>query len=220
MSKAIDEIIKSRQTQKVLADPLKPWPAGKDVEKWEATLRELLELAASAPFHYPSHEVHRMHADLPSIFPWRMYVVRESECRALLQEFQEREIKGGKITKMLAAAKALIQVTWLPDPGAISEEEMFQGNRRNMEHIAATAAAIQNLLIGATARKIPTYWSSGGKLRLPDFAQRMGIPENEILLGALFLFPQKLKKSAEVKPGSLRGKGGELQDWSTWVIID
>lgn len=219
MASSIDKIIKSRQTQKVLADPEKPWSVSKDATKWEDTLKELLDLASHAPYHYPSHEVHRMHAQRPSIYPWRMYVLDEKACRDLLKIFHARDIKGGKITKMLAAAKALIQVTWLPDPGTISEEEIFHGDKRNMEHIAATAAAIQNILIGASSRGILSYWSSGGKLRQPEFFELMGIPETEVLLGSIFLFSKKTKK-AEVKEGALRGKGGKQQDWSTWVKLD
>ncbi len=218
MSSPIDATILARKTQKVLGDPEKPWTVEESDSEWAGTLMELLNLAAHAPYHYPSHEVHRMDKKTASVFPWRMYVLSSTSCRALLKEFKQREIKGGKVTKMLATARALIQVTWLPDPGTLANEELFQGNKRNMEHIAATAAAIQNLLLGATARNIPTYWSSGGKLRNPEIAELLGIPDTEIPLGSLFLFPTDLT-GAEIKTGSLRGKGGTLEDWSTWVEL-
>ena len=212
----LDEILKNRRTQKILANPESPRPLGPDQESWSKLLLDLVELAGTAPFHYPSHEVHRMDKTLASIVPWRMYLLDEPSCRSLLAEFQQRGINGGKITQMLAVARAMIQVCWLPEPGALGDNELFQGNQRNMEHIAATSAAIQNLLLAATARGIPSYWSSGGKLRDQPFPGLLGIPDTQIPLGYLFLFPPE-PEDVEIKPGALRGKGGSVSDWAAWV---
>ena len=97
---------------------------------------------------------------------------------------------------MLWAAEAMIVMSWLPDVFGEQPEvrEMepipFTGNLRNMEHIAAAGAAIQNILLGATAAGHPSYWSSGGTLRQKEARTLLDIPMDEIFLGCLFVFPK------------------------------
>ena len=125
---------------------------------------------------------------------------------------------------MLAAAEFLFQVTWLPDDVAYGAGEgdvdiLFGGNMRNMEHIAAASAMTQSILLGATEAGLRTYWSSGGVLRSREVFDHLGIPEGEILLGAVFLFPDDVGES-HIKPGKLRELRGTLKDWSVWCEID
>jgi len=62
-----------------------------------------------------------------------------------------------------------------------------------MEHIAAGSAAIQNVLLGATSRGKRNYWSTGGALlRSSGLRKKLNIPMDEILLGAIFIYPQEL----------------------------
>ena len=71
------------------------------------------------------------------------------------------------------------------------EEPGFAATLANMEHIAAAAAAIENLLLAATARGVSNYWSSGGVLRSQIVRQLLAIPPAEIVLGAIFFFPKE-----------------------------
>ena len=79
-------------------------------------------------------------------------------CRKLAGQLQSMDPPPGKIINMLWAAEALIIMTWLPDVFGDQPQEReieplpFTGNLRNMEHIAASSAAIQNVLIGATQK--------------------------------------------------------------------
>ena len=123
----------------------------------------LLELAGWAPFHRPCDRSHVESEGPGSIVPWRFHAIDAAGCRALREALLERE--AGKIPAMLAAADALIQVTWLPTPGAVPEGAAFAPTHENMEHIAAASAAVQNLLVAATADGFASYWSSGGILR-------------------------------------------------------
>ena len=144
-------------------------------------------------------------------------------CRSLMQE----RIDGGDVTKipnMLAAAQFLLQITWLPEPGTIASDPVskdaavFEGTLRNMEHIAAASAFTQSVLLAADNAGFKTYWSSGGPLREAKFFSRLEIPQNQLLLGSIFLFAGVQRKS-EVKSGSLADKRGYLDDWSRWVDI-
>ena len=217
-----DKAIKNRKTEKVLADT--PWPISENQKELRATINELLDLAASAPFHHTCHEQHTSNNKLNSCVPWRFYVLDASNCRLLLNHIDDQKVKAGKISNMLAAADALLIATWLPEPKKASnsyeEARLFDGNIKNMEHIAACSAAIQNILIGATARNIPNYWSSGGVLRSEEFGEFLQIPSEEIMLGALFLFPaDSQQRKAIIKPGALRNKGKEKNTWSKWLNV-
>lgn len=220
--KAVDAAIKNRKTQKVLAE--EKWDIPKQSEQLHDIIHDLLDLAAFAPYHKRCHEKH-LSNQFSSGVPWRVYVLDANACRQLYDYIQQENIKAGKISNMLAAADALLLVTWLPEPSETlnsdennKERLLFEGNLKNMEHIAAASAAIQNILIGATARNIPNYWSSGGQLRQAQLRTHLSIPLEEPLLGALFLFPEDSeKRGAFIKPGALRKEGKKSSEWSRWI---
>lgn len=205
-------VIRNRQTSKVLGDidqPLEPSGLERDqIDCW-------LKAAGNAPFHYQTERQHR--EQLTSQVPWRMYKLDANACRELLSALKISAPEAGKILNMLAACDALILATWTPD---VCEDQgmMFEGTERNMEHIAAASAAVQNLLLLATEGGYRSYWSSGGVLRAPDIFKRFDIPLCEILLGAIFIYPDDVGTS-EIKEGKLKDARGALKDWSRWVSV-
>ena len=216
-----DQAIKSRKTEKVLANEAFNVPVNNTV--LHKTIKELLDLAAHAPFHHVCNNNHTT-KELNSVLPWRSYVLDSNNCRQLLKYITTNNIKAGKISNMLAACDALIITTWLPEPIDENSKKdtsiIYSGNLKNMEHIAAASSAIQNILLGATTRNIPNYWSSGGVLRNEVFFNILEIPLNEILLGALFLFPKdSSKRDVTIKPGALRNKGKEQDTWSKFIEL-
>lgn len=56
-----------------------------------------------------------------------------------------------------------------------------------LEEIAATSAAIQNFLLGAAAIGIAALWSTGGMTHHPSMKTYLGIGEEDIVMGLLFL---------------------------------
>lgn len=208
----LNDILTKRVTSKVLADPKNPLPP-KGLKRSE--IDEWLNFAGQAPFHHQAERGHK--GDLSSPVPWRMYKFDAAECRALLTYLTENA-DAGKICDMLAACDAMVLATWTPDlpNGKLDEELLFNGTERNMEHIAAASAAVQNLLLLATEAGWRTYWSSGGVLRTPQIFNRYGISTTEILLGAIFVYPQDVG-DAEIKKGKLCDARGKTSDWSRWV---
>ena len=206
----IAQIMRKRQTSKVLGDidrPLEPTGLDSDeIDQW-------LEAAGNAPFHYQAERIHR--EKLSSQVPWRMYKLDANACRGVLLELKQSTPEAGKILNMLAACDALLLATWTPD-SCDDDQMMFEGTERNMEHIAAASAAVQNLMLMATDAGYRTYWSSGGVLRADDIFNRFDIPLCEILLGAIFIYPQDVGTS-EIKEGKLKDVRGEVEDWSRWV---
>lgn len=213
--------ILERKTEKALCDIERPLEA----KSQSALAQELLELAHWAPFHKPAHETHRQ-TDLNSVVPWRMYVLEAQDCRKLLSTFKEWSKDDpswleGKIPNLLASADLLFQVTWLPNPKQTENQNAFEGTKDNMEHIAAAASAVQNILIGATAKGLPNYWASGGLLLRPEIFKLLGISQEEMVLGSIFIFPKHLGNKEQVKivPGSWREKRGPIASWSKKLDI-
>lgn len=202
---------------------------------------DLLSLAGMAPFHRACDEIHRTHgggpagSQLKGIEPWRFHALDARACRRLKSLVPSEN--AGKIPAMLAACDVLILATWLPNPASAdyqSNVQMsaveangdavhFEPTLANMEHIAAVASAIQNLLLAATARGVPNYWSSGGVLRSAEVFDILGIPSEQVLLGAVFLFPSQSDcsepESCEVVESKLRPHRTGSSCWSRWVTL-
>ncbi len=208
----VDQAIRGRQTIKVFAEN------DNDESLDPQTLNELLEIAGWAPFHRKANANHLL-GELNSPVPWRFYVLPKQQCINVRQILLDRN-DSGKLPQMLAAATTVINVTWLPNPSNIpnSTGQLFEGNIGNMEHIAAAASAIQNLLVAATARGINTYWSSGGALRKPEMFDILEIPGAEILLGSVFFFPTDVETFDHV-PGKLRSDRGQPESWSRQISL-
>jgi nitroreductase len=56
-----------------------------------------------------------------------------------------------------------------------------------LEEIAAASCAIQNLLLGATALGIASYWGSGGMAYHPAMKSFLKLGEEDVVLGILYL---------------------------------
>jgi len=215
--KNTDEAIKSRITQKILAEDT--WDISLDETSQQELIHDLLDLAATAPYHYACHESHNTEK-LSSALPYRFYVLDTKNIRSLAHYIKEEKLSAGKILNMLDAADILFLVTWLPEPSKNEEAILFEGNIKNMEHIAAASAAIQNVLIGASARNIPNYWSSGGVLKQASLKSFLNISTKEILLGVIFLFPKDSHhRKGKIVEGKLRNTGKEKSTWSKSIEI-
>ncbi len=209
---SIKEIIASRRTSKVLAKS----PLEADFD--QALLESLVNAAAYAPFHYMAANSHREKLSDNAPEPWRIYILNRTICRQLRKWLIGRNDKT-KVAEMLAAADMLLQVTWCPttadEPAGNAEPDGFDATQTNMEHIAATAAAIQNMILTATEHEIPNYWSSGGSLRERETFDLLGIPHDEILLGSVFFFPRNADQNQNVTmfPGKMRERRSFDRTW-------
>jgi nitroreductase len=56
-----------------------------------------------------------------------------------------------------------------------------------MEEIAAASCAIQNLLLGATALNIGSFWSTGGATLKPVMKEFLGLGTEDQVMGLLYL---------------------------------
>lgn len=223
----MQRIIQERKTCKVFADPEhrhvyeSAW-----TELHSATLCSMVESAGWAPFHRRAHEKTHRSGHLNSPMPWRFYVLEGKALSRLLIFFEQKTTSStdskwnkawdSKVKNMLSACGAMIQVTWLPEPHEGSSVPAMSMN--NIEHIAAAGAAVQNLLLSAEAADWQSYWSSGGILRDPELFLKLGIDQNQLPLGSIFLTPPGMPQSRNVA-GALRGERGTVSEWVQWVEL-
>ncbi len=224
---AVDRVIRARKTSKLML-PLDS--QGNSAQVWNseytAALQTMIEGAAWAPFHRRAHETAHRQGALDSVVPWRFHVLEQPACQSLLKHLQDNAESlpdskwsrawQSKIKNMLAGCGALVQATWLPDPAEGGQDPVLSSN--NIEHIAASGAAIQNLLLAAEARGWSSYWSSGGILRDEELFDYLGIGRNESLLGSVFLAPA-VAQDCNVVQGGLRDQRGPLESWARWVTL-
>lgn len=212
------QVIANRRTAKMLAPPTSPLKVTENLPR--KRMDEWVAAAGNAPFHKPADSSHHnFNADGNTVRePWRVTKLDAKACRNLMTHLIDNELDASKVLDMLAAADGLMLVNWLPcsPENELHEGCDFEGTFENMEHLAAVGAFAQSLLLAGEADGWRTYWSSGGILRRQEVFEHLKIDRNQILLGALFFFPQQ-SGDAIVKPGSLSNKRSNLEAWSRWV---
>lgn len=60
-------------------------------------------------------------------------------------------------------------------------------NITTLEEICATAAAVQNILLGAQALGISILWSTGGSVLQPAMKEYLGLGEEDLMIGLLYI---------------------------------
>lgn len=198
----LHKLIQKRKTEKILGDPDSPSVISASVREQNDTLvKESVVTAGFAPFHYPRT------AEIAE--PWRAHILWNDACNTLARYLAHEKKILSKEPMLCAAASALVLITWHPQfPQSENEKEKLV----DVEHLAATGAMTQNLLLLLTAYEMKNYWSSGGVLGSSEIFQKLGIPTEGRLLGAIFIqYPEASDPSHEIKPGAHREK--RSQGW-------
>ena len=71
-----------------------------------------------------------------------------------------------------------------------------------LEEISATAAAIQNLLLSATANGVASFWNTGGLTFNPAMKNHLNLKADDQIMGILYLgySDQPLAEGRRIKP--------------------
>lgn len=183
---AVLEAIASRRS----IGRVKDTPIGRD------TIRKLLEAAVWAPSHHNTQ-------------PWR-FVVMTDEGRGRLAEGYasvaaaeasglEGEALEEKLRKERAKAyRAPVVITAIcspsDDPRAVREEEL-----------AASHAAVQNLLLAAHALGLGAIWRSGAPMYHPRMKEAFGLREDEAIIAFIYLgYPDMKPPEPKREPAANR----------------
>ena len=127
----------------------------------DATVRELVDLARSAPNHKLTN-------------PWRFRVLGPETRRRI------EELAGEKEAVKLRRAPTLLLATVIP-----SNDPVLAG-----EDVLATACAVYAILLGATARGLASYWRTPACFREPAVRDVLGLEPGEQLVALVHLGPQ------------------------------
>ncbi|MEL7496944.1 MAG: nitroreductase family protein [Planctomycetota bacterium] len=185
----ISKVVRARQTFKVLGDPDEPVTFdAKHKSACDAIVESAIKTSAWAPFHYD-----RGHDALAE--PWRVDWLQTPVCRTIALQLSEwfDDVKPtNKLPAMLAGCGSLVLVSWLPQFADSNTESTDANLKRSQqqtdeEHLAATSAYVQNLLLILTAAGLGTYWSSGGQFRRPEMFERLGMSHGGRLMAAVFV---------------------------------
>lgn len=121
-------------------------------------VRELVELATWAPNHSLTQ-------------PWRFRLLGPDATKVIV----DLAPADKKMKMTLAPTRLLVSCAIAGDPG------------RRGEDLAATAAAVQTLLLAATARGIASFWQTPTVPAQTAVRGLLGIPENEELVAVVHL---------------------------------
>lgn len=205
---AVEAVVRTRRTVKVLAHPpdapsesSRSLVAGStrdassaadhgltnpSVSGYRDAICRSLQTANWAPFHFP-----RNVDGLAE--PWRAHLLWPETTHRAARYLRKTLGCRTKEPQLLDATDACVLVTWLPELGPHATPTNLEVRQklaaRDEEHLAATAAFVQNLLLLLTARGFGTYWSSGGQLRSPEMFEHLGIIDTppQRLLAAVFI---------------------------------
>ncbi len=214
---ALISIITRRRTLKSLASAESMWTLSDTQNQMlENDIRSVLEHARWAPFHFD-----RQRNGIAE--PWRVHIFDQSKCRTIAEKFGEwfDDVKpGNKLPGLLRGCGCLLLVHWIPQ----TAEEIANSSKRdevNLEHHAATAALVQNILLLLTALGYENYWSSGGQLATSAFHSHCGIPLDEKLVAAVFVEPKiEWGQNSERLTGKLRSQRSDPGKWTNIQKIE
>jgi nitroreductase len=138
-------------------------------------LNDILLLADFAPTHGLTE-------------PWR-FIVFGNDSRKIFCRQHAELYKASTSTGQFDAAKYENLLHMGDNASHIVIAVMQRGNLEKIpvwEEEAAVAAAIQNILLGATATGIASYWGSGGMARRAEFKQWLQLKPDDTVLGVLY----------------------------------
>lgn len=163
----ISDIIKKRRTVK----PAKM--NGKIIP--DEQVKQLLELADWAPTHKMTE-------------PWRFVVYSGDKAKEFCREHAELYKKNSgdkfqqdKYDKLIGNGDNVSHIII-----AIMKRDA-EKRIPEIEEIASTAAAVENILLGASAAGIACFWSSGGMTHTREMKEFLGLNEDDIVMGIIYM---------------------------------
>lgn len=143
--------------------------------------REVIERILDAAVWAPNHKLTE---------PWRFYVMG-SETKRRFAELRSR-LRAGKVAdpnapEVKAAVERIYNET-LATPVLLAVALLVAGDQvQRDEDFAATAMAVQNILLGAAGLGVGTYLRTGEIIQRPEMRELLGLPGNERIFGVIYM---------------------------------
>lgn len=142
----------------------------------EEQIQQLLLLADQAPNHAQTE-------------PWRFWVYSgdalrqfgETHAHLYWDNTPEKKRNRSKCDKLIRSAKQASHLV------IVVMKRTKDARIPVLEETAAVSAAIQNILLGATALGIASIWSTGGMTHHPALKAFLQLKEEDIVMGLLYL---------------------------------
>ncbi|MEN9298713.1 MAG: hypothetical protein RLZZ429_1026 [Bacteroidota bacterium] len=165
---ALEKIIRERRSMKPSA------MNGKKIDT--STIQYLLELADWAPTHGRTE-------------PWRFIVFSNEGLKKFAQDHAdlykkhtaEESFTNAKYQNIIQNGEKASHII------AVYMKRQLTQKIPLIEEIAATAAAIEHVLLGAQEQGIAALWSTGGMTYHDSMKQLLGLEENDQMMGLIYL---------------------------------
>ncbi len=142
----------------------------------DSDIEELIALADLAPTHGHTE-------------PWRFIIYSGNALQKFCTHFSDLYKKYQSPEKFNAAKYEKMQ-GWSSQASHLVIAYMHKGTNPKIpeqEERAAVAAAIEHILLGATAKGMASFWSTSFPIYHDAFKDYLGLSENDALMGLLFL---------------------------------
>lgn len=142
----------------------------------DETVSELLQLADWAPTHGKTE-------------PWRFFVYRGEGLKRFGKEHADLYWNHTDPEKRQEATYEKLLHNVDKASHLLIAVMKRGGNPKipQLEEIAAASAAIENVLLGATALGIASFWSTGGMTHSPAMKSYLGLETEDLVMGLVFL---------------------------------
>jgi nitroreductase len=161
---AFDALVRARRTSLVV-DQTKPVPMD--------LIERLCELAVWAPNHKRT-------------WPWRFVVLTGESRGGLGEAFSLDQIADGKSPDHPKVIKTRTKFLRSPAVLVIGSAADYSPDLQ-IENRDAVSAGIQNLLLGATAAGLASFWSSPSAIDCPNAVKFCGFEDDTQIVGAIYL---------------------------------
>jgi nitroreductase len=166
---------------------------GKKIDS--AVIRELLTLADWAPTHAMTE-------------PWRFFVyegeAKTAFCRDHAELYKQNtdpeKFNAGKYEKMQQQGDTVSHII------IAAMKRTVANTVPAVEEVAAVAASVQNLLLGASVMELAALWSTGGMAHHPSLKQYLELEEQDQVLGILLLGYSDIKPALKPRKIALENK--------------
>lgn len=190
-------------------DTLKAIKTRRSVRKVKETvppdemIRELIDAGRRGPNHFNTE-------------PWHYYVLKGDGRARLGKVYGELAVRklgsADQTLKDTAMAKGIAKANRAPVVIVITVEPSDQPKVRKVEEVAATACAVENMLLAAHSLGLGAIWRTGDDSYTDEMKKAFGVSDNGLVLGYVYVgFPEDGFKPNERDRKSV----DEVSDWIT-----